>query len=164
MADEGLYEKQRKFRERYPVADAALNFVPYVGTAAAIDDVQDSVRKGDYTDAALNAIGVIPGGKVVKGAIKGFNKVDNAARRAMVRNGRPTYQVNDVSDALLAAGTAAAAGGVGAYGTDLAIRQAKADSDSRSYKKGGKVKTKVSSASKRGDGIAQRGKTRGTFR
>ena len=31
-------------------------------------------------------------------------------------------------------------------------------------KKGGKVKTKVSSASKRGDGIAQRGKTRGTFR
>lgn len=31
----------------------------------------------------------------------------------------------------------------------------------RPYKKGGQVKAKVSSASKRADGIAQRGKTRG---
>lgn len=31
----------------------------------------------------------------------------------------------------------------------------------KGYKKGGKVKAKVSSASKRGDGIAQRGKTKG---
>ena len=163
MADEGLYEKQRKFRERYPVADAALNFVPYVGTAAAIDDVQDSVRKGDYTDAALNAIGVIPGGKLVKGAIKGFDKVDSALRSAIVRGSSP-HLVNDASDALLGAGIGTAASGGGAYGADLAKRQSKANSDSRSYKKGGKVKTKVSSASKRGDGIAQRGKTRGTFR
>ena len=46
-------------------------------------------------------------------------------------------------------------------GFDLRRRNFGQDEDG--YKRGGKVKSKVSSASKRADGIAQRGKTRGRY-
>lgn len=50
------YWMQRAARERYPVSDAALNFVPYAGVAGAADDYYHEMRKGGGATAAGNAV------------------------------------------------------------------------------------------------------------
>ena len=42
-----MYQGQREFRDRYPVASLASNFVPYLGAALSVDDMRNSLSSGD---------------------------------------------------------------------------------------------------------------------
>lgn len=121
-----LYNAQRQFRERYPLADAAIGFVPFVGAAAAADDVANSLYAGDYKGAALNALGFIPGEKLVKGVFKGADAVEHMARVATVRGPMP-HLVHDAGNAARAGvlGTGTIAGS--AYAADVLRRQEEAN-------------------------------------
>lgn len=118
------YKEQRAFRDRWPVADAALNFVPIAGQLAAIDDIQRDLSQGEYGTAALDAVGLVPAGRLLKYGIRGFDMADNAMRRAIVR-GSGRHLVNDASDALMGASVGALSIGSGAYTADLIDRQIK---------------------------------------
>jgi hypothetical protein len=120
------YAMQRAFRDQHPVLDAALNFVPIVGTAASIDDISHDLSNGDYKGAALDAVGLIPGGKLLKGAGKAVDAIDSAARRAMVSRGTG-HLVDNASAAVTGAASAVGAAGTSAYAIGIADKQRAAD-------------------------------------
>jgi hypothetical protein len=123
-----LYEMQHRFRERNPLVDAGIGLIPFVGAAAAMDDVGTSLSKGNYGEAAVNALGFIPGGKVVKGVFKGAELAGNAARKVAIANGKH-YAVHAIGDAVessvLGAGTISGT----AYAAELMRRQAEQDAN-----------------------------------
>ena len=116
------YDAQRSFRERNPAVDFGLNFVPYIGGVAAADDVVNSLAAKKYGQAALDAIGLIPGGKLLSKGIDGMDAIDDALRRYMVANGNARI-VNDVSGLANLAGYGAATVGAGVYVGSVADKQ-----------------------------------------
>ena len=59
----------------------AATFVPIIGSAAAAADTGLYLYEGDYTDAALSSLAVIPGGKLASG-VKALHAGDDAAAAA----------------------------------------------------------------------------------
>ena len=108
-----LYDKQRAFREANPVADFGLNFIPFAGTVAAVDDVANSMAAKKYGQAALDAVGLIPGGKLLKKGVQGMDAIDTAVRSYMVRSGN-SHMANGASilTNLLGYGTATVGAGI----------------------------------------------------
>jgi len=158
-----LLEDYEHTAEKYPITKGVVDLLPGVGTAAAMADTAASLSKGHYGTAALDSLGVIPvagpllkkarlAGNVIKdvkeaGALdRGLERADQAAR------GRAVYTAAERSLPT---------------GVNGDMQVAENEYFDRPLKKGGKVTSKkrvVFSASKRGDGIAQRGKTRGKMR
>lgn len=64
------YWMQRAARTRNPKVDAALNFVPYVGVAAAADDLQHAVREGDKAGSVANAVEVAVNPTTMKAGLR----------------------------------------------------------------------------------------------
>lgn len=75
------YWMQRAVRERYPAADAVLNFVPYVGAATNIDDVVQDVRSGDYSSIPSDAAGAALNVGATKLGLRGLSEVAKDAQR-----------------------------------------------------------------------------------
>jgi RHS repeat-associated protein len=59
----------------------AATFVPIIGSAAAAADTGLYLYEGNYTDAALSSLAVIPGGKLASG-VKALHAGDDAAKAA----------------------------------------------------------------------------------
>jgi len=59
----------------------AATFVPIIGSAAAAADTGLYLYEGNYTDAALSSLAVIPGGKLASG-FKALHAGDDAAKAA----------------------------------------------------------------------------------
>ena len=68
---ERAYVFQRAARERNPIADSALNFVPYVGLAASADDFANANTGSEYASAAGGSL--ISAGATAGYAKHGFN-------------------------------------------------------------------------------------------
>ena len=81
-------------KRRYPEAKLAIDVLPYTGVVTSAADTLQALSKGDYEDAAENAVGLIPGLKTgvvlskarkakamkeAKNAVRGTAKVTDAA-------------------------------------------------------------------------------------
>lgn len=167
--------------EEHPIAKLGASFVPGVGQVMAAGDVAAEANKGNYGRAAINAIGFVPGGKL---ASAGINKA-MAAERALGKTIAPeaastlakaSEQIGEKAVGRTDLGNRfySAAEPFMHSNADAATptQVALAEDTGAGYKRGGRVKKatpraaskpvkKASSASRRGDGIAQRGKTKG---
>lgn len=76
------YWMQRAARERYPIADTALNFIPYVGVAAGVDDIIQDTRQANYGELPADLGGLGVGSASTMAALKGFGKVAAQASKA----------------------------------------------------------------------------------
>lgn len=83
---ENAYWIQRAARGRYPAGDAALNFVPYVGLAANVDDMAHASDAGDMAGAATGA--AVNGSLVTGYAGAGMAAVKRMAQEAPGQVGR----------------------------------------------------------------------------
>lgn len=144
-------KKYRQMSADNSEAKLALDTLPYTGMATSLADAGADAYEGNYPDAALDLLGVIPGAKFIKGsgAVKDLMKYasskENLARTADRASDSVTYAEEKTSQAKEKPRG------------DAGMRQANPKPASK-MKRGGKVKT---TASSRADGIAQRGKTRG---
>jgi hypothetical protein len=133
-------DKYERLSKENPDSKLALDLAPFSGVATSLGDSAVDLRKGNYPDAALDLLGVVPGAKMVKG--KGF--LDKA--KQMYGNGKANLsRVTDKASDFV---------------TFLENKDAVAKSRGDGMKKGGKVSAPKAS---RGDGCAQRGKTKGRF-
>jgi len=62
---ENAYDAQKKIRDDNPAIDAALNFVPVAGTVATADDLANDIKNKEYQRAAMDAVGLVPGGGIL---------------------------------------------------------------------------------------------------
>ena len=140
-----LAKKYRELSAEYPEAKLALDLLPIAGMGMSALDAAASAAEGKYGDAALEALGVVPGVKYVPGmgATKALAKYKYASRPAELAR-----TIDRASDAV-------------SYGEE------KADG----LKRGGKVKAAPKkpertsdSVKRRGDGIAKKGLTKGKMR
>lgn len=76
-------------KEANPKTKLALDLTPGVGVATAIADTVQDVYKGEYKDAALDALGAIPALVGLKSARKAV-KLAKAAPKALAKGGRVT--------------------------------------------------------------------------
>jgi len=128
-----VIKKYRKISSDNPEAKLALDMAPFSGVATSLADAAADAYEGNYVDAGLNLLGVVPGVKI----IKGVGAIKNAAKFAgpMANLARTTDRTSDVVT----------------YGEEKTNEPAK----NKPMKKGGMT------ASIRADGIASRGKTKG---
>ena len=126
-------KKYRKISSDNPEAKLALDVAPFTGIATSLADAVADAYEGNYADAGLNLLGVVPGVKL----IKGVGAIKNAAKYAgsMADLARNTDRASDAVT----------------YGEEKTNEPAK----NKPMKKGGMT------ASIRADGIAIRGKTKG---
>jgi hypothetical protein len=133
-------DKYERLSKENPDSKFALDMAPGSGIATSLADSAVDLRKENYPDAALDLLGVVPGAKMVKA--KGF--LDKA--KQMYGSGRANLArtTDKTSDAV----------------TYVENKDAVAKSRGNGMKKGGKVSAPKAC---RGDGCAQRGKTKGRF-
>ena len=137
---ESASKKYTELSDKYPEAKLAADLLPGVGVVTSGADAVNDAYKGNYRDSALDLLGVIPGAKLVKGTglTKSFTKFGDKRLEAARNIDR---------------------------GVDTSTYLDRKDKAEKGMKKGGKIKAKAKpTASSRGDGCAQRGKTRGTLR
>jgi hypothetical protein len=189
MASPEFAEQYEALSQRYPMQKLAYSFHPTVGPMMGAADLNASLRGEHYGQAGLDALGMIP---IIGGSVKaprrminyvkdayGFNKASAEAKALAeaekASKFREVVDTGDLSNRLTAGiegGAANLAGSApnfsaGDYPTMVAQAGGmKKGGQVKRMAKGGHVKAKESkpTASRRGDGIAQRGKTRGTFR
>lgn len=141
-------KKYRKFSSENPEAKFALDVTPYSGVATSLADSVSDAYEGNYPDAALDLLGVVPGVKLIKGvgAAKSASKYAGTgaelARTADRTSDSLTYAEEKTAEAREPSKGNAGRGKVNPKRVN-------------EMKKGGMT------ASKRADGIASRGKTRG---
>jgi hypothetical protein len=126
-------KKYRKLSSDYPEAKVALDLAPFSGVATSLADAGADAYEGAYDKAALDLLGVVPGAKLIKGAGTVKNAVKFGSSAANLS--RNADQANDVTDYI----------------------EQKREQQVNKKAKGGLAKFF------RGDGIAQRGKTKGRF-
>ena len=147
-----LAAKYREASSRAPEAKLALDLHPVTGIAMSALDAAASAAEGNYGDAGLELLGVVPGVKYIPGAgaTKAFRKYADAKSNA-------ARTIDRASDSVSYATSKIAAAKEKYSGTEDkgAAESAAKRKDKETYKKGGLA------ASKRADGIAVRGKTRG---
>lgn len=76
------YWLQRAARERYPVANTALNFVPYVGAATNVDDIVQDVRTQQPGNIPGDLGGLAVNGASTLAALKGLGTVATHSSKA----------------------------------------------------------------------------------
>lgn len=77
------YWLQRAARERYPMAETALNFVPYAGAAANVDSIVQDVRQGAYGNVPGDVAGAGVNATTTLAALKGFGAVAAQSSKAV---------------------------------------------------------------------------------
>lgn len=82
------YWLQRAARERYPAADAVLNFVPYVGAVTNADDIVQDIRGADYKATPGDAAGMALNLAATKAGVRGLSEVARDAERLGRSGGR----------------------------------------------------------------------------
>jgi hypothetical protein len=128
-------DKYQQLSADNPEAKLALDVAPFSGVATSLADTAVDARKGNYADAGLDLLGVVPGAKLIPGSGLVKSAMKYASGKAnLARNG------DRASDAV----------------TYAEEKKAQA----KGMKKGGKVSAPKQA---RGDGCAQRGKTKGRF-
>jgi hypothetical protein len=166
--------------EEYPMTKLGATFIPGVGQMIGMGDIVAEADKGNYGRAALNAVGAIPGGAAGKTLVDrgiaaqrvaGKSIAPAAAQQAALRGervGEKAVERTDLGNRLYSAAEPFMHSSAHAAPMQVAL----AEDAGAGYKRGGKVKKaaprsaakpvkKATSASRRGDGIAQRGKTKG---
>lgn len=142
-----LLNKYDKFVAEHPKSKLAADLTPVAGSVLSLVDTASDINKRDYPAAAIDTLGLIPlakfipGRGFVKSAMRYGGKGWDAARGADV--------VMDASDA--------------AKNENERLKNKKAKGGIIKKAKSGVIK-KATSASKRGDGIANKGKTKGRLR
>ena len=143
-------KKYRKMASDNPEAKLALDVAPFSGVATSLADSGADAYEGNYVDAGLDLLGVVPGVKLIKGA----GAIKNAMKYA--GSGADLARTADrASDAVT-------------YAEEKTVE---AKEPSKSDAGRGKINPKRvnglkrggTTASSRGDGIASRGKTKGRF-
>ena len=129
-------KKYRKMSSDNPEAKLALDVAPFSGVATSLADAGADAYEGNYADAGLNLLGVVPGVKLIKGA----GAIKNAAKYAgsMANLARTTDRTSDAVT----------------YGEEK-TKETNEPAKNKPMKKGGMT------VSSRADGIASRGKTKG---
>jgi hypothetical protein len=61
-------KKYRKMSSDNPEAKLALDVAPFSGVATSLADAGADAYEGNYADAGLDLLGVVPGVKLIKGA------------------------------------------------------------------------------------------------
>jgi len=131
-----VIKKYRKISSENPETKLALDVAPFSGVATSLADAGADAYEGNYVDAGLNLLGVVPGVKI----IKGVGAIKNAAKNAglMADLARNTDRASDAVT----------------YGEEKTKEKNEPDKN-KTMKKGGMI------ISSRADGIASRGKTKG---
>ena len=131
-----VIKKYRKISSENPETKLALDMAPFSGVATSLADAGADAYEGNYVDAGLNLLGVVPGVKL----IKGVGAIKNAAKYAgsMADLARNTDRASDAVT----------------YGEEKTKETNEPDKN-KTMKKGGMI------VSSRADGIASRGKTKG---
>lgn len=100
----------------YPKTSLAVSLAPVSGNITSGLELNDAINRGDKTDMALSAAGMIPGGSLVKAgakAIKSGVAVQRAARNTMT--GADIYSASKNAGQIMKnKGAAMAAAGAGA--------------------------------------------------
>lgn len=126
--------------KEYPTTKYVLDSLPVSGQITSGLDAVNSTYKGDYGSAAVDALGILPGGgiaKKIRATYKGLKKAP-VKELEMLRKGlNNVQQLDRVGDA-------------------KTFYENAEPMTERNYAKGGLVKSR--------DGIAQRGKTKGRMR
>lgn len=147
--------KYTKLVKENPEAKLVADLTPFAGIATSGLDAANNAYKGNYAEAGVDLLGLVPGVKHIKGAgfikdsVKYAGKGYNAARVIDKVGDAENYKTSEKPKKEVKKETK---------------KPARDDYPNYyNYKKGGKVKAKPT-ASSRGDGCAQRGKTRGNLR
>lgn len=127
-------DKYQRLSAENPEAKLALDVAPFSGVATSVADSAVDASKGNYADAGLDLLGVVPGAKLVKGS--GFVK-------DMLKYGGGKANLARTAD----------------RASDAVTYAEEKKAQAKGMKKGGKV----SASKSRGDGCAQRGRTKGRF-
>ena len=100
-----LSDRYDKWKKDNAEVKLAMDIAPYTGQATSAADVAQALYKGDYPDAASNALGFIPGLKAVRkfvpgvGATKGASKTTkNTAENALKGVGKVLDASNDAGN------------------------------------------------------------------
>jgi hypothetical protein len=132
-------KKYKKWAEENPKSKLAADLTPGVGVVTSVGDAAAAADEGKYGDAALELLGVVPGAKLVPLISKLSRKASRVNKTKEVAS-----TADKTSDTLQ-------------YAEGRKPVEDKPDWATGGMKKGGKI----SSASTRADGCAQRGKTKG---
>ena len=143
-------KKYRKMSSDNPEAKLALDVAPFSGVATSLADAGADAYEGNYADAGLDLLGVVPGVKL----IKGIGAIKNATKYA-----GPKADLARTADRASDSVT---------YAEEKAVEAKEPTKrnvfrSNASPKLAQKMKTGGMTASARGDGIACRGKTKGRF-
>ena len=125
--------------KQYPTTKFVLDSLPVTGQIASGLDTANSMYKGDYGSAAVDALGILPGGgiaKKIRSTYKGLKKAPVKELEYLKQGLNNVQQLDRVGDAKT-------------YMDNVGPE--------KNYARGGMVKS-------RGNGIAQRGKTKGRMR
>jgi hypothetical protein len=144
-------KKYRQLSANNPEAKLALDVAPFSGVATSLADAGADAYEGNYADAGLDLLGVVPGAKLIKGAGAVKNMLKYAGTKADLAR-----TTDRASDSVTYAEEKAAEAKERPKGD--AGRGKVNPKQVSEMKRGGAVK---STASSRADGIAARGKTRG---
>lgn len=143
----GVLDNYKKWSEDNPGKKLAADLTPGIGIATSLGDAAVAASEERYGDATGELLGVVPAAKY----INALTKISKAGRKA-----NKFKEIANVADKSSDTLQALESG----HKRSEREKPSKPDYETGGMKKGGKV----SSASKRGDGIAQRGKTRGRMR
>ena len=144
----GAVKKYRKLSSDNPEAKLVLDMAPVSGAGTSLADAAADAYEGNYADAGLDLLGVVPGAKLIRGTgrVKDIWKYAGTkadlARTTDRASDAVTYAEEKTAEAKEKPKGNAGRGKVNPKRLD-------------EMKKGGMT------ASSRADGIAQRGKTRG---
>ena len=143
-------KKYREMSSKNPEAKLALDVAPFSGVATSVADAGADAYEGNYADAGLDLLGVVPGAKLIKGSGAIKNMMKYAGSKADLA--RTTDRASDAVTYAEEKTVEAKEGPKGDAGRGK-VNPKRVNE----MKKGGMT------ASSRGDGIAARGKTRGRF-
>jgi len=143
-------KKYRKMSSDNPEAKLALDVAPFSGVATSLADAGADAYEGNYADAGLDLLGVVPGVKLIKGAGAVKNAMKYAGSKADLAR-----TADRASDSVTYAEEK----------TVEAKEPSKGDAGRGKVnpKRVNGMKSGGMTASRRGDGIASRGKTKGRF-
>jgi hypothetical protein len=169
--------KFQQAQEDYPMVASALNKFPPTRVAMGIGNVIDQASQDNASGVKDALLGIAPYGKTIGKAINGdltgaaedivLSKVPPLARKAYnyfnADSQEPT-PFQDVTPSLTEQGSGGGGGGGGKTQDDefASVNVMKRGGKVKAYAKGGAVSSKPEKSTRgRGDGIAQRGHTKG---
>ena len=140
----------RKISSDNPEAKLALDVAPFSGVATSLADAGADAYEGNYADAGLDLLGVVPGVKLIKGAGAIKNAMKYAGSKADLAR-----TADRASDSVT-------------YAEEKTVEakekpKGNAGRGKVNPKRVNEMKNGGITASSRGDGIASRGKTKGRF-